>query len=190
VSISFIVPTIGRASLAQTLASIKLRSGDEILLVGERATGAFSGTDWRRRFIPCLPGNDWGSTERNLAMPYAHGQYLAFMDDDDTYAPGYRALMQDAIDTTPDRPVIFRQQYPDGRTLWQEPVVMFGNVGTPMFLIPNVPEKLGVWGSFVGGDCYFLEQCGWLRSEFVWRPEVVALIGDNVPSHAKGLVSA
>jgi hypothetical protein len=59
-----------------------------------------------------------------------------------------------------------------------------------MFLIPNVPEKLGVWGSFVGGDCYFLEQCGWLRSEFVWRPEVVALIGDNVPSHAKGLVSA
>jgi len=180
--ISFIVPTIGRPSLTQTLASIEWRPGDEILIVGERQ---YATNHQRIRWVPCLRGNDWGAKERNVAMPLARGRYLAFMDDDDMYAPGHRALMQDAIETTPGKPVIFRQQYPDGRTLWKDPVVAFGNVGTPMVLVPNIPERLGIWGSFVGGDCAFIETLGWLRNEIVWRTDVVALIGDNVPSHAK-----
>jgi hypothetical protein len=110
----------------------------------------------------------------------AKGQYIAHIDDDDIYAPGHRALMQDAIQRAPGQPVLFRMQYPSGATLWQEKVLRCGNVGTPMFLIPNQPEKLGTWRSFVGGDFVFLEESKWAPEEFVWREEVVALLGHNV----------
>lgn len=191
--ITFILATTGRPSLQQTLDSIECWPGDEILVVGnvhESTVCAWTCPDVVTqvvRYLPCPPGNDWGSSERNYAMPFATGRYLSFMDDDDTYAPGHRAVMQDAITKTPNRPVIFRLQYPNGTYLWREQSVIFGNVGTPMFLIPNVPERLGQWGSFVGGDLAFIEGVGWLRSEFVWRQDVIALIGDNVPSHAKDL---
>jgi hypothetical protein len=113
-------------------------------------------------------------------MPLARGQYLAHIDDDDVYVPGTRELMEDAIRKTPARPVLFRMQYPNGLTLWQNQELRCGNVGTPMMLIPNMPTKLGTFGSFVGGDFAFLESCKWAREEFVWRPEVVAVLGHNV----------
>jgi hypothetical protein len=173
--ISFIVPTIGRPSLAKTLASIECWPGDEILVVGSwNMVG-----DTRPRYIVHAPGRDWGHTERNFATPMAHGHYLAHIDDDDVYMPGHRALMADAIIKTPNRPVLFKMRYPNGITLWQEPELRCGNVGTPMILIPNVPEKLGRFESFVGGDCAYLEQAKWPREEFVWRPEVIALLGHN-----------
>lgn len=174
--ITFIVPTIDRPSLDRTLASIELWHGDDILIVGEnlRLRGLSN-----VEYVSCPRGNDWGHTERNRSTPYAQGRYIAHIDDDDCYAPGTRALMADAIEKTPDVPVLFRMQYPNGITLWGEPKLVCGNVGTPMMLIPNVPEKLGTWGSFVGGDCHFLETMKWRPEEIVWRPEVIALLGHN-----------
>jgi hypothetical protein len=174
--ISFIVPTVGRPSLLTTLRSIECWPGDEILVVGDR----FRVKDERVRYVDCKPGGDWGHTERNVATPHAKGQYIAHIDDDDVYAPGTRDMMADAIAKTPNRPVLFRMRFPNGFALWQEEVIRCGNVGTPMFLIPNVPEKLGTWQSFVGGDCAFLETSGWAPSEYVWRPEIIALLGHNV----------
>jgi hypothetical protein len=158
--ISFIVPTIGRPSLHDTLASIETRTGDEILVIGD----LIEVDDPRVRVVQCSPGQDWGARERNFATPFACGRYIAHIDDDDIYAPGTRDLMADAIEQTPDRPVLFRMRFPNGIVLWQEPVLRCGNVGTPMMLIPNMPMMLGTWGSFVGGDCHFLET---MR----WRPE-------------------
>ena len=91
--ISFIVASIGRPSLSQTLRSIELFPGDELIVVG--AMGNTS--DPRVRFIPATPGGDWGHSERNLVMPYARGQYLAHIDDDDVYVLGTRQRMEDAM---------------------------------------------------------------------------------------------
>lgn len=177
--ISFIIATLGRASLLQTLQSIETRPGDEIILVGHVPANILEAADPRTRFIACQPGGDWGHTERNWVTPYARGRYLAHIDDDDTYAPGTRDLMQDVIENTPNRPALFRMRYPNGITLWRDPKIYCGNVGTPMMLIPNEPDKLGKWGSFVGGDCQFLETSKWAPEEYVWRPEVIALLGHN-----------
>lgn len=173
--ITFLLPTIGKASLARTLESIETMPGDEILLVGDNVRIS----DPRVRHLQCPPGRDWGHAERNFAMPHARGRYIAHIDDDDVYAPGTRALMQDAIERAPGRPVIFRMQFPNGIMLWQDPVIRCGNLGTPCFLIPNVPAKLGIWGSFVGGDCFFLETSLWAAEDYVWRPEVIAHLGHN-----------
>ena len=173
--ISFLVPTVGRKSLAVTLRSIETMPGDEIIVIGaQRYTN-----DPRVRHIACTPGKDWGAFERNYASPMARCRYLAHIDDDDCYAQGTRALMQNAIELTPGKPVLFRMRYPNGITLWQEPELRCGNVGTPMMLIPNMPTRLGTWGSFVGGDCHFLETMKWKPEEIVWRPEVIALLGHN-----------
>lgn len=173
--ISFIVPTIGRKSLARTLASIECLPGDEVLVVGS----AWKFDHPFARHVPCMPGGDWGHAERNYATPMARCRYLAHIDDDDVYVPGMRALMADAIRRSPGKPVLFRMRYPNGIMLWAEPELRCGNVGTPMMLIPNRPTMLGTWGSFVGGDCHFLETMKWKPEEIVWRPEVIALLGHN-----------
>lgn len=180
--ISFIVPTVGRPSLLATLKSIETLPGDEIIIVGK---GASLGLQSLRRarqeivLVDCEPGGDWGHAERNFATPFARGQYIAHIDDDDTYVPGTRSLMEDAVRTHPGHPVLFKMRFPNGITLWQEPVIRCGNVGTPMFLMPNRPTMLGQWGSFIGGDCQFLETSKWKDEDYVWREEVIALLGHN-----------
>ncbi len=174
--ISFIVPTIGKESLATTLASIQTWPGDEILLVSDHVQVS----DPRVRYIQRERGNDWGHAERNYAMPFAKNRYIAHIDDDDVYTPNARAFMDDAIRTTPGRPIIFRMQFPCGITLWRDKQVRCGNLGTPCFLIPNEPAKMGYWGSFVGGDCSFLETSKWQAEDYVWREEVIALLGHDI----------
>lgn len=173
--ISFIVPTVGRPSLMTALRSIEARPGDEIIVVGDH----YRCKDPRVRYVDCPPGNDWGASERNFAQPLAKCRYMAHIDDDDVYAPGTRALMQDAIEKTPGRPVLFRMRAPNGVTLWQDKRIYCGNVGTPQILMPNRPTMLGTWGSFVGGDCAFLESCKWKAEDYVWRPEIICLVGHN-----------
>lgn len=173
--ISFIVPTIGRPSLLATLKSIELFPGDEIIVIGN----VKDSVNGQTRYVNCLPGGDWGHTERNIAMPMARGQYMAHIDDDDTYVPGTRKLMSHAINRAGGRPVMFKMRYPNGITLWHDQKVYCGNVGTPMFLIPNRPTMLGKWEPYVGGDYAFLESSKWPLDDYVWRSEVIALIGHN-----------
>lgn len=174
--ISFVVPTTGRPSLKNALDSIEMWPGDEILVVGSMGDVV----DPRVTFLPCKPFGDWGHSERNYAKPFAKGRYIANMDDDDVYAPGARALMADAMATTPDQPVIFRMKYPNGFTLWyQSHLLASGNVGTPQMFFPNDRGKLGHWGNCYTGDFSFLASCQWRPEQYVWRGEVIALIGHD-----------
>ena len=172
--ITFMIATTGRESLQRTVDSIEARRGDEILVVGGPPDAA---KHPYLRHIPCEPKGDWGHSERNYAMQFARRTYIAHIDDDDVYLPGHRELMAEAIRNHPDRPTIFRMQYPDGHHLWTQPVLCFGNVGTPMTLWPNVPEKFGAWGPFHGGDFTFLQTCKWGHEEYVWRPEPIVVLG-------------
>jgi hypothetical protein len=168
--ISFIVPTTGlRITLAATLASIELHAQDELLVVGPHP-----GPDSRVRHVSCPSAHDWGATERTLGIAQARGAYLAFMDDDDVYVPDHRALMQHAIETYPDRPVVFRMQYPDESFLWTRPVVAIGNVSTQMLLLPNDPTKLGSWLSGRREcDFDFLNSSKWDHADLVWSTDVI-----------------
>lgn len=172
-TVSYIIATIGRPSLADTLASIECWPGDEVIVIGN----VVSRTEGHIRYIACPPGHDWGSTERNIAMPLARGDYLAHIDDDDVYAPGARAAMEDAMTSAPGHLAIFRMRYANGFTLWHEPAIRYGNVGTPMIFMPNQPTKLGRWGEQMdGGDFHFLQTMEFRRDQIVWHPQVIALV--------------
>jgi Glycosyl transferase family 2 len=171
--VSFIVATIGRPSLADTLASIELWPDDEVIVIGNVETR----TEGQIRYIRCPPGHDWGSTERNIATPLARGRYLSHIDDDDVYAPGARAAMAAAMMETPNLLTIFRMQYANGNTLWQKPIMLKGNIGTPMIFMPNDPQKMGQWGEHMDcGDFYFLQTMRWEPDDIVWDTTVIALL--------------
>ena len=57
------------------------------------------------------------------------------------YTPGAIATMRNAA---ADVPVIFRMDDPLHGVIWREPEIKWANVSTQMYVVPNVPEKLGV----------------------------------------------
>ena len=128
------------------------------------------------RFLHQMPGGDWGATERNAALDApCSTDYLTFLDDDDCAAPGARQTITAALAGSPGQPAIFRMAGASG-VLWQTPEFRSGNVGTPMFVVPADAKRLGRWTSVYEGDFGFITSCLWPAAEFVWRPEVIALV--------------
>lgn len=132
VTLTCVVPTLGRSTLPRTLLSIaeQMREGDEILVV------------------PAREGSHHGDVERNYAIPHAKGSHLCFLDDDDIYLP-------DALDAMRDRatavPTIFRMKHWAFDTIWNNPELRFGNVSTQMICVPNIVGKLGTWAPHIDG---------------------------------------
>ncbi len=88
-------------------------------------------------------------------MRSARGSHLVFLDDDDVYLPGAFAAMRNACAAHPGRPIMFRMRTTNGGTLWVDQVVQHGNHGTPQFVVPNDPDRLGIWGQRYSGDYDF-----------------------------------
>lgn len=155
--ISVLVPTTGRSTLGRALRS---------------TAGSFE------TLVDYNQDGDFGYAARNRLMARARGTHLAFIDDDDVFASG--ALIQMTMAAC-DRPVIFRMRYAKGDSiLWKEPSLGYGNIGTPMFLIPNIPHKLGRWHGWEdassGGDSTFIHETVALMGAPKWNPFVVAII--------------
>jgi hypothetical protein len=94
VSLSIIVPTVGRWTLERTLDSIRpqLHAEDELIVVYSHE-------------VTRDPSLGRGGAEKVEGMRRATGTHLAFMDDDDVYLPGALDLMRAHA---ADVPVIFR----------------------------------------------------------------------------------
>jgi GT2 family glycosyltransferase len=136
--------------------------------------------DRNRVRVTEVNGGDFGYTARRRGMELATGSHLAFLDDDDAYTE--RAVEFFRRFAHGDRPVIFKMQHPSHGILWRTQQLEFGNVGTPMFLVPNKPSKLGEWEPHApglpepGGDFTFISGCAEQMGEPIWRPEVVARV--------------
>lgn len=177
-SISVIIPTVGRSSLQEALLSCE--TADEIVLVLDLAKFAGKLPDLSGCVVvESVEGGDNGYTARTRGMQLATGTHLAFLDDDDVFTPGAIELMRAAAC---DRPVIFRMDHYAHGILWRDREVRFGNVSTQMFIVPNDPARLGVWEPHMpglqepGGDFTFLAGCVAKMGDPVWREEIVSVL--------------
>jgi glycosyltransferase involved in cell wall biosynthesis len=162
VTFSVIVPTRGRRSLAATLDSVseQLQPGDEVL-------------------VRCTRDEDFGNAARQSLVERAAGTHLVFIDDDDQLAQDALATMRRVAEEHPERVVIFRMRYLDGHILWHDPVLRERNVSSQMFLVPNVPGKLGRWENpeySRMADWSFISETVRLQGEPLFREEIVAHI--------------
>ena len=154
IRLSIILATLGRDSLgfAASCVAIQMRPTDELIIVGggeyARRVASWTGAIW----LDMPPGGDWGHRERTAAMSLADGTHLLFIDDDDAVLPRSLDYVRAALEADPDRPHIFKMVNVDGRLLPTLRVIREGNLGTPQMIAPNVPAKLGQWGTRYEGD--------------------------------------
>lgn len=185
-SISVIIPTLGRPSLARALRSVIDQGPHEVIVIADRAGDAAHARRVAEHFVAdtfleCDSGEfGKGYEPREHGITQATGTHLAFLDDDDAMLPGALAAMRERAC---DRPVIFRMAHPAFPLIWAEPVVRWANVGTPMILVPNDPARLGEWkpdrqveGVWVGGDYTFLAGCVEAMGEPLWDERVVCQV--------------
>ena len=111
--VSFITPTIGRRSLKHTVESV-LRQND---------------TDWEH-VIETDDGYGSAGLTRNAAIAKATGEWLAFVDDDDTVDPYYVDCVRDFAGENTDV-IVFRMLYRNGWVLphLERPVIEWSHVG-------------------------------------------------------------
>jgi glycosyltransferase involved in cell wall biosynthesis len=133
--VSFIIPSIGRASLDTALDSLREQSDPdwEALVVADPRW-------WKSKHIPrgekkitYLNGKESSAgLLRNHGLQLAYGQWVAFRDDDDTISPNYvEHLREHAEDYPGAGVVVFRMEHPKYGILPREnlPIIAQGLVG-------------------------------------------------------------
>lgn len=195
--VSVIVPTVCRPSLTATLDSIATQLGAgliEVVLVADTHNRQYSLIEKPPSTLKLanlqVAFHDaglsaWGHPQRNWAMSKCHGLYICSLDDDDTWDPHAMVSLISNVSQAPHLLHIFRMRYADdGRLLWRDKKPELGNVGTPMMVVPNQPEALGVWGYVYEGDFTFLRttmvNLGG-ESAIRWHSEVLAHIQPGGP---------
>jgi hypothetical protein len=188
VSISVIVPTVGRPTLWATLISFAddLEAGDAVIVIADRHSEyaqeqveefarVYPGNEWTYAWLPV--GGGWGHRQRNFALDHlVRTTYVWSIDDDDVAAPGALKLLREH--QNPDGWTMFKMTFEKGHrasgiTIWIWPQVTIGNVGTPMMFAPVCDARYGL--SYTGDFDYALalqEELG----EPEWSEDVIALI--------------
>jgi len=192
ITVSVIVPTIGRKSLLELLNSL-LISGfsreDEVLLMVDDGPKEIEIPE-RWDELPIRQVNvgrrqgDWGMFSRNVGMEVATGDLLAFGDDDNIYLPDALSTMRRAFGDGRQVPHLFRvRQCPSGALIWADRDLRLGNVDTMCVVIPrNGPRAR--WPAEYAGDYAFIrDTCGlYPAGSTVWRDDV---IGEIYPSWSR-----
>lgn len=192
VTLSIIVPTIARPTLAATLASIRdagARAGDEVIVVAdvdspeegamvqemlERAVWGGLSTGGKL-IAPAVKLGFWGHAARNMAMREAGGTHVVTIDDDDVYEPGAIDVIRAYCETAPDAMHVWRMVTRSGGVVWTDDQIRQGNIGTPMMAVPR--EKAGVWGLRYEGDFDYAVDSAVRAGRVQWHTDVLVRCG-------------
>lgn len=185
-SISITIPTIGRPTLLRVLREIQpqLSTEDEVLVVGDgprpAARAMVEGLDARIKYLEHGPTKNWGGSQRNFAMWRAKGSYLMSMDDDDRFSSTGLSKIRKAINEEPGRPLMFKMHQSSG-LIWEFREVRVGDVSSQMMVVPNVPDRLGLYGNRYTGDIDFMVStlARYPEGALVWRKETITLRGEE-----------
>jgi len=189
VTLSIVVPTIGRSTLTRTLASIKAAGvdrGDEVIVVadGRNHSAKNQAADFGKVLRVLYeevnsPAEDFGGTPRTLGMLLASKVAILFMDDDDYYNPDTFGEVRRAIaDLRRPTPVLFRMNDAAGRVyVWKNQSIVYGNVSSQIIAVPNLPRYFGAWGKHYAGDFDFIQSTVDRFGFVAWSPVSIATSG-------------
>lgn len=163
-SLSLLVPTLGRPSLARALNSVKdqLASGDEVIVVGDTHDGELPEVealvrDYGKqfRYLAHDAGHHcWGHCTLMYGINRANGDYIHCSDDDDCWSPDALDAMRGAIaELNEPHPLLFRFRSWYGPVFWsQRGLIAEGQIGGHCLVTPNIPDRIGVFGCRYEGD--------------------------------------
>lgn len=179
--LSIIVPTADGEGLVTLYESVsdQLQHGDEMLVVWdtfEELPKAAATRPWVRMSYPRANHHCWGHCQINYGITQAAGDYLIFIDDDDCFPSGALDAVRRAIAEQPaPRPLMFRfWSERHGRTLPPRHEIRESAIGGHAMVVPNIPDKLGVWGERYAGDY------DWIVSTLAHWPEGPAWFDDVI----------
>lgn len=130
--VTFVVPTVGRTSLADTIVSLKAQSDPDwqaiVVIDGPHLIRTAGHADDRISYVHAPHRRSAGLT-RNFALPLVTTEWTAFVDDDDELAPEYVERLR-ALAPGNDV-VVFRMEHPSLGVLptWEDPSIEWGQVG-------------------------------------------------------------
>lgn len=189
VTLSVILPTLGRPTLARAVRSVlpQLAPGDELVVVadpagdtvhaelvcmGRRPPATILRQQWRdgrMTFVRGSVSDGSGNPQRDLGIQVARGTHLCFLDDDDVYTPGALTTMRAAA--RPDRVVVCRVRLAPmhgHRVIWKEPVLELDNVSGLGLVCPRVSGLPG----WKGHPLYAPR-----GADYQWAADVCDLLG-------------
>lgn len=101
-SISVIIPTLGRERLASAVRSVLMQGEDvEILVINDSGAPLDRSGLGDSVIVIDTPGRQGAAAARNAGLERASGEFLAFLDDDDEWLRGHLA---DALRVFAERP--------------------------------------------------------------------------------------
>jgi hypothetical protein len=181
-----VIPTIGRPSLARTLASIDRRYADVLVVADAHEMEQRDSLKLQHLCedfeVGCLyfdaGVHDTGSPQLHLGFLRAQGAWVLNVGDDDVYEPGAFEMMAEIIARQAEpTPLMFKtEMHANGRrgnlepvVLWEEQTIRRGSVTGQGFVCPNDPRRMGRWVN----DWTFIRETVALHGDRIeWRPEL------------------
>ena len=144
--VTFIIPTINRESLEQSINSLKSQTNSNWF-----CKVIFDGVDvidFNDDRIECVkiekngfigPNNGQAGLVRNIGIGLVKTEWVAFLDDDDTVNSDYVDLLLNKYNNRDF--VIFKMKYKNGLVLPKDNTIIFGNVGISIAFKNSLESK-------------------------------------------------
>lgn len=118
-----------------------------------------------------------GHPQRTYGARQAHGDWVAFSQDDNILAQdALSAIWQAACAQPHQRPLFFRARMYWGQTVWYEPRLALGNIDADCLVLPRAIARETTWGLRYEGDFDAAVAAHTLAGGDVdWREELIAL---------------
>lgn len=167
-TISVIIPTIGRETLARALDSIipQLLEGDEIQLVHDGSTPIEGLPECVKQSVLPGVGAYKGNPARDQGIALASGTHLMFCDDDDSFKPDALKTARKIAKKFPTTPTIFRVQFGE-EFIFNTRLFAAGNVSGIGFLVPR-DERIPGWQRY-NSQCEI--------ADFLWMQGIAEALG-------------
>lgn len=183
ISLSYIIPTIGRTTLARAVDGIldELQPCDQLFVVGDGPLPQARETMAARQrqnvfYLEHGPTHNWGTEQIDYATRLARGDYLCYLGDDDEIEPGAMLRIRLAVSNSNLMPHIFAMWHTD-RILKRG--IKHCECSGQQFVIPNVPSRLAPYShpenQHTASDAAFLARSIKLwGGQYEFHDEVIA----------------